>query len=173
MILILTGCQQINVVENEIEANQAVGDIEDGKYYYLAHWEWIVIDEYSSFWAAPYREDILGLVDLRSIPQQSLKGGIPQGYGFFAYSRYIDDPGMYYLGNNLDSQLNQSQKDYIKNQLNISDDFLSLTIRDILWEILTTQADPTGEIGVKPIMPTIDMDLELHLVDIQLLKVKS
>lgn len=50
---------------------------------YLGHWEWTT-HRTENAWAAP-GGNALGVFDLRSIPQQSVAGGTPQGYGLFVY----------------------------------------------------------------------------------------
>jgi hypothetical protein len=92
------------------------------RHYYLAHWEWNTDDPNRPYWHAPRQDIVLGMIDLRNIPQMSKAGGTPQGYGFFAYDQQIDpEPGMIYLGGSLNiplpSQASPQHRTFLHRQL--------------------------------------------------------
>lgn len=128
--------------------------------YYLGQWEWIV-DE-GGYWNAPQSEFRTSGIDFRSIPQKSQAGGIPQGYAIFSYSQIVSDPSLIYLGNKLDSPLSNPILTILKARLGIAN-FQETTLRGILWEALTVNADPTGQTRWKPLMPGHDSKMRLYL----------
>ena len=128
---------------------------------YLAQWQWLA-DGIDSRWEAPIAGNVGG-IDLRSIPQMSLAGGAFQGWGLFTYPGPVAISGALSLGNNLSVNLSTPIKNAIRNRLGIASAFAGSTLLDVLWEILTSKADSTGLLRCKPLMPTTQGNLELHL----------
>ena len=128
----------------------------------LARWLWDTTNPASPFWTAPLAGAV-GSLDLRSIPQMSLAGGAPPGWGVFVYPAPVAIAGALALGNNLDANLSNASKTTIRTWLNLLSALTSNTLRDVLREILTDKADPTGLLRCKPLMPTLGGRLELHL----------
>lgn len=124
---------------------------ENTNYLYLAQWEWFTESDGNSYWRCP-GGDCLGLVDLRSIPQMSKAGGVPEGYGFFVYDKPKTIKNSILLGNDLNAVYNGK------------------TILDFLWDKLTLEADPTGLTAMKPLMPNRNLDMELYLGGYSLVK---
>ena len=138
---------------------------------YLAQWRWDTSEPTDPYWAYPIAGG-LGCLDLRSLPQMSLAGGTPQGWGIFTYPTSVVIAGALALGNNLSTNLSNPQKNAIRNRLALPNPISASTLLDVLWEILTTQADSTGLLRCKPLMPTIQGSLELHLGGFSLIKSK-
>lgn len=132
-----------------------------GTYYYLAPWEWVT-EGGISFWRAPSADKLTGAVDLRSVPAQS-KAEVAEGYGFFSYSEPVVIPGSIDLGDSLDAALFAATRAQIRVALGIRGSLRSSTPRDILWEILTDHADPTGETGPKPLRGKLGREVTLAL----------
>jgi len=130
--------------------------------YYLGKWVWFE-DKVMPHWQAPYSEYKTGNIDLRSLPQSGKKGGTPEGYAIFSYSQKINDSKLDYLGSDVDAVVSKTIKDTLKNKLGISSNFTKTTFKDILWEILTTKADPTGQTRAKPLMPNHKGKIKLNL----------
>ena len=125
---------------------------------YLAQWEWIT-EEGQSFWQCP-GGDCSGTLDLRTIPEMSIAGGIPQGYGIFTYSSQQTIPAATYLGTDLNSTLSSQQKANIKAKFKIT--MTSQTPLDVMWDMLTKYSDPTGQTAPKPLMPNLKNELSIH-----------
>ncbi len=145
----------------------------DGCFYYLAWWVWVDERDHEPFWAAPERGTVLGLVDLRSIPQM---GSTPQdnlgekGFGFFVYPTTVDicPTGCTHVGrmlsDSLDRKLTLTVESSLESDLGLaSDDLDGLTAEGTLWKLVTELADPTGEIRWKPLVPGVDGKLKLYL----------
>ena len=131
--------------------------------YYLGQWEWNSnpVDSLYPRWEAPHEEFITGAIDLRSIPQQSLAGGSPQGYAIFSYSQTVN--GMTYLGNDVNGNVPNQIKNKLKNKLGITETITGSNFVDVLWEVLTVLADPTGNTRWKPLMPGVNGRMNLKL----------
>ena len=128
------------------------------RFYVLAPWAW---DREETKWRAPARNRLLGLIDLRSLPQQAtpISAG---GFGFFAYSEPVSIPGAIELGSSLDDALTTANKRQIERAIRSEGDWnISLganTVRELLAEFLTVGADPTGQRFAKPLLSE-----EIHL----------
>ncbi len=127
--------------------------------YYLAHW-YKGSDGAGDIWQPP-SVGCVGCMDLRPLAAQGTFA-VTEGYGFFAYGDTVDPalmPGQIDLGNNLDGA--------IKNKRDVQDALgvvlQGSTVKDVLWELMTTASDPTGTIRSKPIMPGHRRDLLLYL----------
>ncbi len=129
--------------------------------YYLAPWEWK--DDGGLAWYPPGIEEAIAILDLRSLPQQSLFGGVPEGWGFFAYANPQTISNSFYLGNLISKILTNAQKNGLKNRLNLPSNITSDTLVNILFELFTVHADPTGQTRWKPLMPNLKNNLELVL----------
>ena len=112
----------------------------------------------------------LGLLDLRSNLQSGAPGPVPQGFGIFVYPFAVAIPGAIPLGTTLDTVLDAPVKAAIRAALALLDVPTATSLKDMLWEILTTLADPTGLLRVKPLMPTVMGNLELYLGGFSLIR---
>lgn len=138
-------------------------------YYYLAKWTWITGAE--SYWQAPEPALLEATVDLRSLPLAG-QAGTGEGWLFASYRDVADPVDSVYLGTSLSGVLTTAQKDAIAQRLGLTERITSDALLDVLWEVLTVHADPTGERAVKPLMPTSRLDLELHLGGHSLVRAK-
>ena len=132
---------------------------------YLAEWEW---NDKEEQWQSPGGTAI-GSLDLRSLPQMAAKG-TGTGYGVFVYDTPQVIPGSLDLGNDLDKPLNGGEKATLKSALKLPGMPTSATPRELLWDMLGKYADPTGVNGPKPLMPTLDNRLDLHLGGFSLIR---
>lgn len=129
-------------------------------FYVLAPWSWETL-ELEAKWRAPVKDKLLGLVDLRSVPQQAtpISAG---GFGFFAYSEPVSIPGAIELGSSLDESLTTAKKRQVERAIRRKGDWnISLdanTVRELLAQFLTVGADPTGLRFAKPLLSE-----EIHL----------
>ncbi len=137
-------------------------------YYYLAQWEWVTSEGLTPFWRCPDK-DCIGLLDLRSIPAQGL-AGTAQGFGFFVYAspKSICAVGCDFRGvllaNAYTKQVDTTRKTYLEDSLKLTRDTIAAgTPVDMLWDLLTLHADVTGEARWKPLMPTVNLVMELRL----------
>ncbi len=144
----------------------------EGRYLYVGHWQWVTEGAWVFCWRMPRVDIGLGLLDLRSIPQMSKAGGEPEGYGLFVLG-FRDDSTGYYLGNGLGSKPVPHIRDVLRSILGLSQSLSSNTSLDILWELLTLRADPTGQLRWKPLMPEIDGKLKLYLGGFSLVREES
>ena len=137
-----------------------IASVVHADYYYLGQWEWVDNGEFE-YWTAPYSEYRTGNIDLRSIPQMSKKGGVPEGYAIFSYSQTIRDKKMLYLGNDKEAVLSKSVTDTLKDRLGI--EVSPKSIKNMIYEILTTKADSTGKVRWKPLMPDKNLKMKVYL----------
>jgi len=128
--------------------------------YYLARWEWA---DQGGFFAWQPPQNAIACLDFRSIPQMSLAGGSPEGFGFFAYLNPVVLPGSIDLGNNLNGIINNAKKNALKTSLSLLSNITVNSLLEILFELLTIHSDPTGLVRWKPLMPTRANNLEIHL----------
>lgn len=133
--------------------------------YYLGQWVWDTSIPERPIWVAPHLDKVTGTLDLRSIPQQSIPGGEPQGYAIFSYSEQINDPNLTHIGNYKDI-LTLKQKGDFEDKLGV-DSLRSNTVKDLIYEVLTEKSDPTGQNGVKPLMPDKNLDIKLKVGEVQ------
>lgn len=138
--------------------------------YYLANYVW---DKENSMWVQPHASDGLqGSLDLRSNTDCGTKGGIPSGYGLFDYANPINDITMIGLGSDLNAPIDSLQKSFFGPLLNLKDPLKGSTIKDMIFEILTTQSDPTGVSNVKTLMPDDKGNLQLIISGDKLISMK-
>ena len=125
--------------------------------YYLGPPKWYTED--ISFYGPP--EGTKGWIDLRNIPDQSVPN-IIGNCGFFASDEDLDSDYIL-LGTGDIREIHTNGK--------IIDIWKSITgykpsgdkLVDILFDHLTNGADPDGENACKPLMPTSNLNLDIHL----------
>ena len=128
--------------------------------YYLGPWIWDEKFEGSGCWIPP--AGTVGSIDLRTISHQSAKGGVSQGFGFFASSASLDSE--YFLlgeGDLRSLRVSINSRSGWKNRIGYEPS--GVTISDILFDTLTNGSDPTGQNKVRSLMPGINRKLEVHL----------
>lgn len=133
--------------------------------YYLGHLPW-VDDPDQPAWEPP--AGVVGMVDLRSIPDQSVPGSAEA-------PAFLATPGT--LGSDWD-QLGEGDCREISVSTAMQDLWWSVAgyrpdgamLVDLLWDHLTTGSDPTGDSGVRPLVPNAAGVLELYLPGHSLLK---
>lgn len=133
--------------------------------YYLGHLPW-VDDPDQPAWEPP--AGVVGMVDLRSIPDQSVPGSAEA-------PAFLATPGT--LGSDWDHlgegdcreiPVTDLMRDLWESVGGYRPDGAKLV--DLLWDHLTTGSDPTGDSGVKPLVPNAAGVLELYLPGHSLLK---
>lgn len=130
--------------------------------YYLARWEWADTGGFMA-WMPPLADQFIASLDFRSLPQQALFGGIPEGWGFFAYPSAVSIAGSIDLGNDIRGIQNPARRTALKTNLVLLSDITATNLLDILWELYTVHAEPTGLVRWKPLMPDAANNLELVL----------
>ena len=132
--------------------------------YVLGPWQWFAGDpeDIGPHWRAP--EGCAGCLDLRSIPQQSLAGGAPQGFGLFALRNSAPNPGSSYrpLGRALDDTVSPTTRNLIGSQLGVGP-LESSRLNLLLYELLTVKGDHTGENFARPLMPDTRREMTIGL----------
>lgn len=126
--------------------------------YELVNYAWVNTTRLPH-WNTP--ASAVGLVDLRTLAQQSASGGTPAGFAFVAC---LQSPGGTALAtgphmSGLDSTT--AMRDAWQGATGYRPAGAKLT--DLLWDQLTNGADPAGEAGPKPLVPTTGGQLELWL----------
>lgn len=138
---------------------------------YLAQWQWDTSNPLTPFWSPP-APGAIGCLDLRSIPEMARVGGVPQGWGIFTYPAPVVIPGALALGDNLNTPLSPVARATIRIRLGLLRPLVTDSLTDVLWEVLTTQSDPTGLLHGKPLMPDLQGTLELRLGGFSVIKSK-
>lgn len=131
--------------------------------YYLAPMVWdMTKDPAMPHWRIP--TGAIDGIDLRPNPARALPV-VAEGFSFCAFDPAADVPlGSLYLGNDLNGTLTDQQRRDAEEMLELSPgDFTLAGMLDNQWRVITDLADPTGENRVKPLMPTVAGNLELHL----------
>lgn len=108
------------------------------KHYYKAKWEWFCESNGICYWRGPGGNNI-GTVDLRSDTQAGKSGGIPDGFGVFAYESEQNIDGLEYLGTDPSAAA------------------------DLIWTKLTTESDPTGKDAPKPLTGRLGKEVAIYL----------
>lgn len=129
---------------------------------------WNAVEPDEPFWQMPRADIGLGNLDLRSLPQCGSPGPVAQGYSLFVLSERDDTIGIH-LGDLL-SHAGTPLKKALKSALGLGENIVADTPLEILWELLTKHADPTGQTRWKPLMPKIDGVMELILGGFSLVK---
>lgn len=130
----------------------------------FASWQWYE-DEDGSTWDTPWRRNTLGMIDLRTLPQQGTPGPTPQGRGLFILDTagLCADSGMP-LSPTLDTILTPLESLILEEQLGLPAGSMALiSIEQAIWDIFTVHADPTGQTAVKPIRGRISEQVTLRL----------
>ena len=149
LILILTLLPVIPV------AAQADGP----RYHYLGPWIWSPIGPGGGRWTFP--DGTLSVIDLRSIPQMSQKGGAALGRGLFITDIPVTLPGYVLLSQSFDDELTPAISGIIEGAWGIS--LQAHTSRGTIWEMLVEEGDPTGETRWMPLRPEVDGKLVINL----------
>lgn len=137
---------------------QASGD------YCFGQYEWNLTRFAEPVWAPPDLTDLLASLDLRSVPNQSQRAGIPGGHGFFRYGRTNSNPALSCYGGDLSLTLRLSEINSITDLLGKPRGSIEAqTLIDVVWELVTTDADPTGDTFAKGLIPSTDLKMELWL----------
>lgn len=129
--------------------------------YYIGQWVWNDADSSDVYWEAPVKDKLTGAIDLRGPSKSGQPGPTPQGYALFAYSETVSHPNLTHLGGNLDESPNSKAKGVIAGKLGITPQ--KDTIREIIYELLTVHADPTGNLRWKPLMPDDKLNMKIKL----------
>lgn len=139
-------------------------------YYYLSPWEWYEeLDTKGNptgfdYWRCP-AGDCTGTLDLRSIPEMSIAGGVPQGYGIFTYDavspRAAKDGVL--LANRGTAIPTVAVRMQIEARLKLNSGVVGDTIDDIIWDLYVNHADPTGASAWKPLRCSQKSGAKLHL----------
>lgn len=146
-----------------------IASVASADHYYLARWEWVWhYDMYA--WIAPHAEYRTGNLDFRSTPQRGV-AEIPQGYGLFAYDRYINDSKMIYLGDDLDTLISSVLKEKLKKELVVTK-IEESTLRNIIFELMTLRADPKGQDRWFPVRTDFNKKIKIYFTG-KLLKEKK
>ena len=128
---------------------------------YIGQYQWVTNPDR---WEPPFFSDLLGGLDLRSLPQCGKKGGTPSGVALFVYASAKTDPGLVPLGQSLDFQPSTLIKTTVESRLGLPRGSITAqTLRNILRQLFLELADSTGQNRVKPLMPTLAGLLDIHL----------
>lgn len=144
--------------------------------YYLGPWVWddglnANGDRNSvAHWRAP--SGVVGIIDLRTLPEQSKVGGTPEGNGFFATPKLLG-PEYTLIGTGDIKTIESSDSDKTEINSKIGYTPIGTTLNDVLFDLLKNGGDPKGETSFKPLMPTIDGALEVHLGGHSLIKTEQ
>jgi hypothetical protein len=129
--------------------------------YYLGPWVWDTTEQDMPHWRAP--AGTVGLVDLRSLPDQSITTLGDKPYGFFAVDGDALDSDYDLLGTGdcRDLNTNGSMQSAWTSLLGVTPSGDKLV--DYLFDQLTDISDPTGDSPTRTLMPTVAGNLDLHL----------
>jgi hypothetical protein len=127
---------------------------------YVAPWEW---NAELLRWRSPGGGTAIGVLDLRTVPQQATAAG-PPGLGVFVYAAPQVIAQSIDLGVILSRVLSGNERSGLRTRLGIPDAIPAGTsVLDLLWGLFTTWSDPTGQTAPRPLMPSLAQKLELHL----------
>ncbi len=140
--------------------------------YGLAKWRWNADDQ--SHEPPP---GAFAVIDLRPVSEQA-KAGQSDGWGFFSWpDKVYDESGELVANANpmpLDAvslgygdcreiQPTSGQRDELRTRLGLASQPAGATLIDCVSDVLGSLADPTGVSGPKPLLPTREWLLEIHL----------
>ena len=132
--------------------------------YALAPWSWNTDDQEANpnhFWDI---QDSVGLIDLRTVPEMGTPGPVAQGFGFAAFPNLTPlPPGSIPLGDGLSRSLTQRQKNNVKAAFSLGENIVAADLLGVIRELLVQHADPTGQARLKPLLPTVNGRMEMHL----------
>lgn len=132
-----------------------------GRYHYsLTPWIWDTTSMPMHHWRGP--ASAVGLVDFRSIPQQSIAGGAPQGFAFCASTQPTGGIEIAHSLNFINEQATNGMRDAWESGMGFRP-IGGPNIVDLPWDQLTTGSDPSGENGPKPLMPGTDGFLRFYI----------
>lgn len=133
-------------------------------YRYNVVGPWVLYNEDGmEFWGAP--TGTLGLLDLRSLPEQGTLEG-PPGLGFFVMDRLPAGPSYVVLSAGdktvlLDNAIQSVRLRSLESTWGISIE--AITTRGLVWEMFCEEGDPTGLTRWKPLQAGVDGVLRLNL----------
>lgn len=116
-------------------------------YVALGRWRWTDF-EGGKCWSPP--AGAVAALDLRSLPQQDIAGGTG-GFGLFGFDT---DPGAGVLGEDPEGVVGPTRRQALADALGV--EISSARLGNIVAELLTARADPTGQAFARPIMPDRD-----------------
>ena len=131
-----------------------------GSYRYaLIPWTWYTNNP-TNHWGLPASS--VGGVDLRSLPNQAIAGGLPQGFAFAASMQAVAG------GTEIAASPHMSEcvaTAGMRSAWQSATGFTpgGATLTDMLWDQLTTGSDPTGQSGPKPLMPETGGEIKLYV----------
>lgn len=137
--------------------------------YYLGQWE-CEFDGQEYVWSAPDNvgeysaKDMRSLTELRDNPCNSqVVGTLSNGYAIFIYKNKVINNNLLHLGNENNQDLSSEAKRELKSKLNIEGSIESNKVHEVIYELLTEEADPTGKDRWRPLMPKRDGRIYLRL----------
>lgn len=135
--------------------------------YGLYPWTWNSLDSCHEPPAGAY-----AVLDLRPEPEQA-RAGQSSGWGFFAWPDMIPGNGPNIAppadviplgyGDCRELQPTTAQRDELRLRLGLSSNPSGTFLVDVIADVLGSLADPTGQSGPKPLLPTREGSLEIHL----------
>ncbi len=129
--------------------------------FWLGPWVWDTKGALPPHWRAP--DGSLSSIDLRPLPAQALRGAIA-GVGLFGTDEAVDLGSDYRAigrgAKSIDVIPKESDRKIFESMIGISG-VLGTTLSEWLWTTLSLCADPTGDSGPRPLMPTTHRHLEL------------
>jgi hypothetical protein len=129
-----------------------------GRYRYaLTPYVWDTSDADNPHWRLP--SSCVGAVDLRPFPAQGIAGGAPQGFAFVASMQPVEGVSVITSLHMNDADATNGMRDAWEAGTGYRPAGAKLV--DLLWDQMTVGADPSGEAGPKPLMPTVGGLLEL------------
>lgn len=141
-----------------------------GRYRYaLAPYVWDTSDPESPFWRMPASS--VGGIDLRPLAAQGIAGGAPQGFAFVAAMQPVAGVAVATSLHMADENASAAMQDAWEAGTGYRPSGAKLV--DLLWDQLTVGADPAGDAGPKPLLPTVGGQLELWLPGHSLVKSES
>ncbi len=137
-------------------------------HYYLRRWQWspeVIVDGevvQEGYWHMP---GAVALIDLRSLPQQSLRGDVipAQGWCFCAYDSPVVDADAIDLGTDLDTLTPGQRRDMGIALGHGATAITATSLRHAVWDCLGIHADPTGASACLPLVPDRDGIARVHL----------
>ena len=131
-----------------------------GRYRYsLAPWVWNAGGNGLNYWRLP--DSSVGGVDLRNLSSQAIAGGAAQGFCFTASMQPVNGNEIADCLDFRDEAATPTMQDGWQSSLGYRPQGAKLV--DLLWDQLTNGADPSGQNGPLPLMPTIAGVLELRM----------
>ena len=130
----------------------------------LGQWEWVQDLDGSFVWEHPFTENSVGAFDFRTEAKKA-PGLLNPGWSIFAYNKDMTGNGMICYGSDLTAPLTLAEVDTLGFFLGRKawGSIEARNLRDALWELLTVDADPTGQDFARPLMPNHQAQLELWL----------